>query len=482
MTARGKLPAILQDSRCVLTDGDNRVLAHEIWDRASRERAKIGRSLVLACVDNTLDGIGIYLNLVFGEAVPVFFPRDARPELLARFIADFQPNYLIAPLECEALPDGFTQQFSWGAFGVYAAECQRQHAFHEDLCLLATTSGSTGSPKVVRQSFANVVENSRQIVTALGLTSKSKAITALPISYTYGMSVVNCQVLCGGDIVVSNLAPTQKGFLELMLNEGVTLLAGVPQTYAQLNAMRFFKSRYAAGVQTFLQAGGKLAAALEADLVKKIAQSGQDFFMMYGQAEATTRMSILPARDFGSVTGSAGLALAGGRFTVVDDNGMALGTGQEGELWYHGLNVSLGYARSSADLNAPDGFNGVLKTGDVGYVDDQGYVFITGRLKRFAKVSGHSVNLTHLEEILQTALQTEVCCLEKDDMICVCHTGDIDVSRFEGTVRGETNLMLRDFRLHTVPCFPKTTSGKIQYSQLAEILSDATETPKRVAG
>lgn len=472
MTPQEQLVAVISGSKSVISDGQTRLLACDIWLQGQLQRDRIGRSLVVACIDNTLDGIAIYLNLVFGSAIPVFFPKDTKPELLSRFMGDFRPAFLIAPLEGEHAPLGFSLQFSWGAFGVFAAAERYPYEMRDDLCLLATTSGSTGSPKVVRQTYANLLANSQQIVAALGLDAQSKAITALPISYTYGMSVVNCQVFCDGGLVVSDLAPTQKGFLELLEQEGVTVFPGVPQTYAQLNTMRFFKSRYAAGLQTYLQAGGKLPQPLEDDLVAKVATAGKQVYVMYGQAEATTRMSILPACEFGHLKGSAGPAVEGGRFSVIGADGTLLGAHQEGEILFQGPNVSLGYASSFEDLNASDAFEGLLKTGDVGYLDERGNLFITGRLKRFAKIKGHSVNLNHLEEILQKALQVEVICLERNETICVFHKAALEVACFEAVIQRDTNLKVRDFSLHPVADFPTTSSGKVNYSELAAALAE----------
>jgi len=308
--------------------------------------------------------------------------------------------------------------------------------------------------------------NTQQIITALGLNESTVAITSLPISYTYGMSTVNCQIAAGGTLVCSALSVTHKAYLDFLPSPGVTLFSGVPQTYEQLVAMRFFKSRYAAGIEQFLQAGGKMPAALEAAMRKICAASGQRFHVMYGQAEATTRMSILPADDFLTCEGTAGPSLNGSTFSIVDGQGKPIAPGQEGEIVFRGPNVALGYAQSAADLAQPDSFNGVLKTGDLGTLDANDNITITGRLKRFAKINGHSINLAHLERLIETNLGVQTICLGSANKIDLVATQELDEAALDALLTQSTLLKRREIAVHHIGQFPALASGKIDYTAL----------------
>lgn len=450
----------------MLTDGTKRRRVQDVWQADADHRGEIGRALVLACLDRDVSGVSIYASLVFGPAVPVFFPATLNPAALQTFLVSFPANYLILPSASSAIPAGYSPAFAWGGYQVFAADRPHQHDLLPGLAMLATTSGSTGSAKVIRQSAKNIVVNTQQIITALGLNDKTIAATTLPIFYTFGMSTVNCQIFTGGTLVCSALSVTQKAFLDLLVSQHVTLFSGVPQTYEQLAGMRFFKSRYASTVEKFLQAGGKMSSALETAMRKTCAASGQQFYVMYGQAEATTRMSILPAEDFLTCPGSAGLALPGGTFSIVDEHGKPLAHGREGEILYHGPNVTLGYAQNAAELALPDRFNGVLRTGDLGILDKRGNITITGRLKRFAKVNGHSINLAHLESLIEASLGAPVVCFESANQVHIATTQMIDVMALEEVLSTRTDLKPRETRLHYIDDLPALASGKIDYAAL----------------
>ncbi len=458
----------IQRSDCLVTDGDQRLLARTLWQNAEAERGEIGRSLVVACLDNDLDGIALYLSLVYGDSVPMIFPGGSNTDLLGQVLSRFRPNFLI--LAKADVPEGFCFAFHWGRYHVFAARQQVQHAFIDGLCLLATTSGSTGSPKVVRQSTANIAVNTQQIIDALGLTAQDTAITSLPISYTFGMSTVNCQIFTGGPLVATPYAVTQKETLQLLQSENVSVFSGVPQTYEQLARMRFFKSRYVGSIKTFLQAGGKMNGQLASSLRRALANSSANFHVMYGQAEATTRISILPTPDFYNQSGSVGVPLNGGSIDIVDEHGDRVPQGAEGEILYRGENVALGYAEEAADLSEPDEFRGQVRTGDIGYLDERGYLFITGRLKRMAKVNGQSLNLSHLEVLLEEAFDTYSTCVELDERIHIATSVQLNQTDVENVLEKQTRLTFRDIQLHHVAQLPQTSTGKTDYRALGVLL------------
>ena len=189
---------------------------------------------------------------------------------------------------------------------------------------------------------------------------------------------------------------------------------------------------------------------------------------MYGQAEATTRMSALPARAFLEIQGSAGAAMYGGKFTITGPDKEERPAYSEGEIVYEGPNVTLGYAETAEDLEKPDSFNGILRTGDVGFLDERGFIYITGRLKRFAKINGQSVNLAYIEALLTTELAAEFTCVELNNKIYAATTSAIEIDRFEAVLNEITLLGSRDFELHRLEALPQTATGKVDHIKLLE--------------
>jgi acyl-CoA synthetase (AMP-forming)/AMP-acid ligase II len=256
---------------------------------------------------------------------------------------------------------------------------------HPDLALLLTTSGSTGSPKLVRLSRSAVLANAAQVAESLGVTGDDVAITTLPLFYSYGLSVLHSHLLTGATVVLERTGLMQRDFWAAVDRFRVTSLAFVPYQYEMLRRLRFDPAAHPS-VRTVTQAGGRLRAELITDFAQRMAAAGGRMFVMYGQTEAAPRMATLPPDRLAEKLGSVGLAMPGATFAIEDD-----------EVVYRGPNVMMGYAESGADLARGDEQGGVLRTGDLGRLDDEGFLFITGRIKRMGKVFGVRINLDDVE-------------------------------------------------------------------------------------
>ena len=259
---------------------------------------------------------------------------------------------------------------------------------HEKLALLLATSGSTGSPKLVRLSRENVESNARAIREYLKLDETERPITTLPMQYTYGLSILNSHLLAGGCILMTKESCVQEGFWKFFREQKATSLGGVPYTYQILKRLRFFEQEFP-WLRSMTQAGGKLPADLVTEVGTWAQARGIRFYVMYGQTEATARMSYLPPEDCLKKPGSIGIPVPGGKFSLLGEDGEPVcGTGVDGELIYEGANVSLGYAKNKEDLMRGDENRGVLHTGDIARRDADGYYYIAGRKKRFIKLYG----------------------------------------------------------------------------------------------
>ena len=279
-------------------------------------------------------------------------------------------------------------------------------AVHPDLALLLQTSGSTGSPKLVRLTRANLESNASSISAYLELSSQEKAIQTLPFSYSYGLSIVNSHLYAGASLVFTPHSFLRPAFWAEVDQHACTSFAGVPFMYETLERLRFDPRKHPS-VMTYTQAGGALQVDVASRFGAAVRASGRRFYVMYGQTEASPRISYVPPDRLADKPGSIGIPIPGGHLELA-----ALEGTDCQELIYSGPNVMLGYAEDSADLLLGDQMGGRLPTGDLGRVDEDGYFYITGRLKRFAKLFGLRINLDEVEAWLEGNFPMRTAALE----------------------------------------------------------------------
>lgn len=273
---------------------------------------------------------------------------------------------------------------------------------HEDLALLLSTSGSAGDPKLVRLSATNVVSNARAISLYLGLTADDRAITSLPLHYSYGVSVITSHLSSGGSLALTATKPHTEEFWTEFSAMGSTSFAGVPLTYEVLEEIGF-PSRKVPGLRTMTQAGGRLDPDRIRKFSHELGQHGVKFWVMYGQTEASPRISYLPPEMTGAFPESIGYPIPGGTIRLLDPDGETVReTDEPAELCYQGPNVMMGYAHDRSDL-AKGAEVEVLYTGDVAKRDRGGRYQIVGRAARWVKVAGKRISLDGLEQDVQAA-------------------------------------------------------------------------------
>ncbi len=424
-----------------------------------------GKCLVFILCENTLGSFLGYTAFLEGGVVPAMLSASVDPELLRSLYDCYRPAYLWAPEgfaweQCESVYQRFGYQLLKTPFGA-------KTPMHNDLALLLTTSGSTGSPKFVRQSYRNIRANTDSIVEYLGLTAQERPITTLPMQYTYGLSILNSHLDVGATILLTNHPITRREFWDFFRQEEATSFGGVPYTYEMLDRMRFTRIDLPS-LRTLTQAGGKLQPDLHRRFATWCQETGRQFIVMYGQCEATARMAYLPWPMSLEKCGSMGIAIPGGRFELVDGNGdIITQPHQTGELRYHGENVTLGYAQCLEDLAKGDERGGVLETGDMAQVDEDGYYTIVGRKKRFLKMFGNRVNLDEVERMLKAAFpQGEVACAGRDDHLTLFSTCAGDLPAMRQWISEKTGINQNGFYPVALEAIPKNEAGKTLYREL----------------
>ena len=426
------------------------VLSEPMIDEAAAAFRSLPPGVVFHLMPTEIPAIARYLGaLRAGRPIALLDP-DLDRTLLLELLERFQPVQVTGVTT--APPDGYlTDGDTW------LRETPAAPA-HPELALLLTTSGSTGNPKLVRLSRSAVLANAESIAQSLGITADDVAPTTLPLFYTFGLSVLHSHLLRGATVVLERTGILQKDFWAAVAEHGFTSLAAVPYQYEMLRRLRFDPAKYPT-LRTLTQAGGRLRAELVADFAARMAAVDGRMVVMYGQTEATARMAVLPADRVADKPGSCGLPVPGGSFGIDD-----------GEVVYHGPNVMLGYAETAADLARGDDLNGILHTGDLGHLDDEGFLFITGRLKRMGKVFGVRVNLDDVERTL--APHGPVAAVAGDDKLHVFVEGaDAESARLIRKELAEfldTHFTGVDVR--TIGTLPLLPTGKIDYRSLEAAL------------
>ena len=423
------------------------------------------RCLVFSMCENSLESIVGYIGFLRGRIVPVLINNGINRDLFDNLLQTYKPEYIWLPCEKARAANGGSEVYQFGKYVLLKTDYDIDYKLHEDLALLLTTSGSTGSPKLVRQSYKNIINNANVIAQCLGITQADRPITTMPMSYTYGLSIINSHLLKGCAIILTNKTLMDKAFWGHLKANGATTFGGVPYVYEMLKKLRFSRMELPS-LKVLTQAGGKLSPELSEEFATVCEQKGIRFFVMYGQTEATARMSYLPSEYAISKAGSIGIAIPSGEFWLEDENGNAISDQDTiGELVYRGDNVTLGYAVSCKDLCKGDENGGVLKTGDIAKCDADGFYYIVGRKKRFLKLFGNRVNLDEVEQLIK-GLGYECAWSGEDDHLRIYTTNKENGSTIKSFVAERTGIHVSGFDVISVEYIPRNNAGKTIYSEL----------------
>lgn len=455
----GDAPAIISENQAHTTYADLLKVSDAIGGQFST------RCLVFSLCENNLESIAGYIGFLRARAVPVLLKSGINRELLDRLLATYRPEFIWLPRESATGPIGGREVYDHGRYVLLRTRYTADYALHEDLALLLTTSGSTGSPMLVRQSYRNITSNANAIADSLGITKSSRPITTLPMSYTYGLSIINSHLLRGCTIVLTDKTLMEKAFWELLKTSEATTFGGVPYVYEMLMKLRFERMDLPS-LRVLTQAGGKLDPDLSREIAAICERKGIRFYVMYGQVEATARISCRPSECALSKAGSIGKAIPGGEIWLEHEGGNVIAESEVvGELVYRGDNVTMGYASSCEDLGKGDENGGVLKTGDLARRDADGFFYIVGRKKRFLKLFGNRINLEEVEQLINR-LGYLCVCSGVDDHLRIYTTDKDHHAAIRTYIAERTGLHPSGFDVIHIGSIPRNEAGKILYSAL----------------
>lgn len=337
---------------------------------------------------------------------------------------------------------------------------------YPELSHLLPTSGSTGSPKLVRHCYDNIEAAGLNISTFFEIKHSDRPLMVLPLYYTMGLSMVFSHLKVGATILITGRNMTDPVFWKFIKEEHATSFTGVPYSFQILNLMRFFRMDLP-DLELLTQGGGKMEHCLNLKFAEYCRDNGKRWIATYGQSECTARMAYLPAKWAIDKVGSIGIAVPNGELSLIDADGNNISTPHtEGEMCYRGKNVTLGYATCLEDLQKGDERNGFIRTGDLAYFDEDGCYYIVGRMGRFLKLFGMRVGLDECEQIIATECQIENVCVGTDEKMIVYITDAAKTQAVKNVLIEKTHIVATSFEIRIIPEIPKNEAGKILFSKL----------------
>ena len=457
-----------KNNTAVITESGQKITYEELDAHCQSLTDKIGRRcLVFNLCRNETASLAGYTGFLNAKIVPLMLKADLDKDLLKSFIITYKPDYLHVPSDMAAAFTDSKEVYKNLGYSLIKTPYNNEFELHDELALLLTTSGSTGSPKLVRQSYKNIEANTKSIVKYLNIEETERAITTLPMNYTYGISIINTHLMTGACLILTEKGLMQKEFWQQLKENKATSFGGVPYTYEMLERLRFFRMDLPS-LKYLTQAGGKLSPDLHEKFAKWAIENDKKFIVMYGQTEATARMAYLPCEKSLEQYVSMVIAIPGGKFSLIDENGEEITTPETvGELVYEGDNVTLGYAQCGDDLKKGDERGGRLVTGDMAKFDKDGFFYIAGRKKRFLKIYGNRVNLDETERLIKSNFKDIDCaCTGIDDKMDIFITNPLYKEIVLKFISAKTGINHNAFTVNIISEIPKNEAGKTLYKEL----------------
>ena len=451
---------------CFINENRKEILYKDVLKKSEVISKELkSRSLIFVLAQNQTELISSFVSFFRKGLVQMLLDSKISKNLLKELINTYMPNYIFLPKLRNKELQNYEVIYELSNHVLLKLNNDNFYSINKDLILLLSTSGSTGSKKFVKISYENIYQNTKNIINCLGISEDHRTITTMPPFYTYGLSVINTHLFAGASIVITNLTAVEKNFWQLINEQKVTSFAGVPYFYEILNKIKFNRMSLP-HLKYFTQAGGPLKNNLIEYFLKYSEQNKKEFIVMYGQTEATARMTYLPYSMSKKKIGSVGIPIPEGKICLRseksnDDN--------EGEVIYEGKNVSMGYAKNIKDLNKDDENKGVLETGDLAKKDSDGFFYITGRKSRDIKLFGHRISLDELEQILLQKGYNCICC-GLDNKITIFHIDSVYNEKVLEYLSRTTNINLDCFKLKYIKKFPLNENGKVSYQKLEKFL------------
>ena len=422
------------------------------------------RSISFVMCKNTVGAMIGYLGFVDQDVVPLLLSDRIDRDLLKALLSEYTPKYLWLPTDDKK---DFDYPVVYEKFGYSLLKTKNEiYQINDLLQLLMTTSGTTGSPKLVRYKKGNLEANAKNVALAFGWTEKERAICDLGMQYTMGLNVINTHLYVGATVLLTTYNLMSHEFWDYIQKEQGTNFTGVPFSYDILFKLHFERMNLPC-LKTLSQGGGKISDTRFVQLAEYAAKAGKRFIASFGTTETSARMTCLPPEYALVKTGSIGRAIPEGELFLINNEGKVLQEPiTEGELCYRGPNVSMGYAEKREDLLKGDEFKGEYHTGDLARRDEDGFYYVTGRMSRFLKLLSYRVSLDQCERLIQDEFGIECACSGTDQRMEIFITDSDKKNRVLEYIIKKTGLFRNLFKVNVIEKIPRNDFGKIRYNAL----------------
>ena len=447
--------AVKDNEGVVLTYGE---LAEEV---EAFSRLIIPRSILFNLCKNTVGSLIGYLGFIEGDAVPLALSSKIERGLMDSLMDEYTPAFLWGPIE---IADHFDYPVVFKKYGYALLKTGYEiYPINHQLQFLMTTSGSTGSPKLVRYKKGNLESNARNVAKAFGWTADERPVCDLGMQYTMGLNVINTHLYVGATVLLTTHNLMSADFWDYIRKESATNFTGVPFSYDILNRLHFERMNLPC-MTTLSEGGGKLTDTRFMQLAQYAQKNGKRFIASFGTTETSARMACLPPELALAKTGSIGRAIPEGELFLIDENGVELKDVEiEGELCYRGPNVTMGYAVEKEDLLNGDDFDGEYHTGDLARRDADGCYYITGRMSRFLKLLSYRVSLDQCEQLIKEEFCIDCACSGTDQRMDIFITNGSKKKEIIDFISDKTHLFKTLFKVIVVDIIPRNEYGKVKY-------------------
>lgn len=484
--------------RCAIEAGDACIDYGTLWRRVvaaadflARQGLAPGDRVAIA-LPNNIEYVVAYYGALLAGAVAVPLNTAAKAHDLATWIEHSQARWLLGDARNPEVR-GSLERLAAPPTVVLAGEANGaipsfeqistpgeatsgfQAPAHDRPATILYTSGTTGRPKGVLLSHSNLGSNAESIATYLQLTEQDSIVTFLPFYYSYGSSVLHSHLRVGARLTLEPNFVYPHAVVGSLANKRATGFAGVPSTFALMLSRVKLDQYDLSSLRYVTQAGGPMSQALTEKLCAALPRT--DVIVMYGQTEATARLTYLPPADLRRKIGSVGIPIPGVEIEVRTERGIKAAVDEVGEVWARGPNIMLGYWRDEETTRSVlrDGW---LKTGDMGYLDSDGYLYLKGRRSDIIKVGAHRIHPKEVEEVVaEFPGVQEVAAVGVDDemlgqvikvFVVPAPESNVTALQIQGHCRGRlANYKVPKF-VEFVSSLPKTASGKVLRAQLTK--------------
>ena len=453
------------DMISVIDDTGNRVTYGELVDAVYSFYTEIKpRTVAFILSKNCVDALIGYIGMINKNVVPLILDDKMEPGLLQKLISQYKPRYIYAPVDHISLDYGRTV-FEKGNYAL-AETSYDVYPLNDKLQFLMTTSGSTGSPKLVRYKAGNLEINAKNVAKSFKWTSAERAICDLGMQYTMGLNVINTHLYVGATVLLTNHNIMGSEYWDFVREYCGTNFTGVPFSYEILHRLQI-SNMDVESIRTFSQGGGKLTDLRFKEFAEFCAETGRRFIASFGTTETSARMCMLDPELATQKTGSIGKAISEGYAFIVNEDGEIISDPNvQGELCYKGPNVTMGYASCPEDLAKGDGWRGEYHTGDLAYMDQDGCFYISGRKGRFLKLLGHRVGLDECELMIGEAFNCGCACIGNDNGMRIFVDAIIDTDEIVRFISEKLGLYKSLFLVNHISRIPRNDRGKVDYIKL----------------